>query len=171
MRRNLWDLDRGFWLFLRREKIGSLMPAVLELVLSGGVIVFCSSSVLAPFMDRFMSHDPIRKILPDSRDDPFAPTRRVGNFPEVCNGVDIRAFSVMTIRSLAGCGGRHASRHGCNSPVPFDPSLERGTLLFAGRGFAHQASERWYRAQTWIGHPIGRVAGKVSVVAACCSVV
>jgi hypothetical protein len=50
----MWQALKEFLLFLRQEKKWWLVPLVLVLVLVGLVIVFSSSSALAPFMYPFM---------------------------------------------------------------------------------------------------------------------
>jgi drug/metabolite transporter superfamily protein YnfA len=50
----MWQLCKEFWLFLRQEKKWWLIPLVVILLGMGALIVFSSSSVLAPFMYPFM---------------------------------------------------------------------------------------------------------------------
>ena len=53
-RRTMWQLCKEFLLFLKQEKKWWLIPLVAVLLLLGALIVFSSSSVLAPFMYPFM---------------------------------------------------------------------------------------------------------------------
>jgi hypothetical protein len=50
----MWELWKEFFLFLREEKKWWLFPLVAFLLILGAIIVFSSSSVLAPFMYPFM---------------------------------------------------------------------------------------------------------------------
>jgi hypothetical protein len=49
----MWQLGKEFLLFLRQEKKWWLFPLVFVLLILGALIVFSSSSVLAPFMYPF----------------------------------------------------------------------------------------------------------------------
>ncbi len=50
----MWLLLKEFLVFLGREKKWWLVPLVLLLVLLAAIMIFGSSSVLAPFMYPFM---------------------------------------------------------------------------------------------------------------------
>lgn len=50
----MWQLLKEFMLFLRQEKKWWLVPLVVLLLGIGAVIVFTSSSMLAPFLYPFL---------------------------------------------------------------------------------------------------------------------
>ena len=50
----MWQLCKEFLAFLRQEKKWWLAPLILVLLALGAIIVFSSSSVLAPFIYPFM---------------------------------------------------------------------------------------------------------------------
>ena len=50
----MWQLLKEFMIFLRQEKKWWLVPLVVVLLGIGAVIVFTSSSILAPFLYPFL---------------------------------------------------------------------------------------------------------------------
>lgn len=50
----MWQLLKEFMIFLRQEKKWWLVPLVVLLLGIGAVIVFTSSSILAPFLYPFL---------------------------------------------------------------------------------------------------------------------
>jgi hypothetical protein len=50
----MWSLFKEFFQFLRTEKKWWLVPLVLVLVTLGAIILFTSSSMLAPFLYPFL---------------------------------------------------------------------------------------------------------------------
>jgi uncharacterized membrane protein HdeD (DUF308 family) len=54
MKGTMWQLAKELWQFLKQEKKWWLIPLVGVLLLLAAVLVFSSSSALAPFMYPFM---------------------------------------------------------------------------------------------------------------------
>jgi hypothetical protein len=50
----MWDLAKEFGRFLRQEKKWWLLPLVIALIVIGALVVFTSSSALAPFLYPFL---------------------------------------------------------------------------------------------------------------------
>ena len=52
--KTMWQVLKEFFAFLRQEKKWWLLPLVVLLLAIGAVIVFTSSSILAPFLYPFL---------------------------------------------------------------------------------------------------------------------